>query len=146
MLKAVELQKANAQKSVVAPSQTQPMSSYNSYGTRVLEEDRKRFMSKYMSFSERYGEVSSIEDEVPMRKQEEEVVPPSLEEDPNQSSLSEQIIQDFNIEEKEDGDDLTSLTFNQLKDKYKEMWGDKWVSIFKNKTQVVNAILELKKK
>lgn len=136
-----------------------------SYSSSVNDRRQSMIMRNKMTFEEKYNvqtpeqpkqegtQVFATIRDLP--KVEDEPVPPSLEEDPNQASpIPEDMLnlevsdgeategaetQSVNITDKET---LMELTLKELKEKYRELDSEKNIEYINNKSKMVDLILE----
>lgn len=124
------------QKRMVASTQKIPSSSYIPMTEHMATSVSKGNMMK-QTFEEKYANtntrITKNEYVKPEVIEELEIVPPSLEEDPNQPSpLREDMLEQ----------DYHSMTNKQLIELYKSKWGEKNLTQ-KNKEEIINEILNL---
>ena len=136
-----------------------------SYSSSVNDRRQSMIMRNKMTFEEKYNvqapgqpkqegtQVFATIRDLP--KQEDEPVPPSLEEDPNQASpipeemLNLEVSDDEPTEDAEtpsvnatDKETLMQLTLKELKAKYREYDTERSIDYINNKSKMVDLILE----
>lgn len=136
-----------------------------SYSSSVNDRRQSMIMRNKMTFEEKYNvqapeqpkqegtQVFATIRDLP--KQEDEPVPPSLEEDPNQASpipeemLNLEVSDGESTEEAEtpsvnatDRETLMQLTLKELKAKYREYDTERSIDYINNKSKMVDLILE----
>lgn len=141
--RAVEMQKKAASRKINLPAQQNWPLPITSYWQQVLWQEKDRFLRWRMTFEEKYGietpkvdkTVTSVEFSIKdMPKEEDEPVPPSLEE---LEESVEKTNENDNIEM------LKTLTLKWLKEEYKNRWGKKWVARINNKQEMIDLIINL---
>lgn len=153
--RALEAQKRYIQRynSRTVPWLVNQTANMNIVTSNYVNDRRYSRMSGNMTFEEKYNvkpmeepKYATIRD---LPKVEDEPVPPSLEEDPNQHSPLKDDMLDLEIgnEDAEDNSEkererLSVMTLKELKEEYKKYDTEKHIDYINNKTKMIDLILE----